>query len=599
MALNQVRILDDLTINQISAGEVVDRPVSVVRELVENALDAGATKITIHISNGGRSLIKISDNGSGMSKDNALLAIERHATSKLSKASDLNFINSLGFRGEALPSIASVSKMQIKTRVADDATGTLLIINGGKLQQVKDTSCNQGTSIEVAKLFFNTPARKNFLKSNRTEELKIKHWLQSIAIANPQIALQLYFDDVLSLNLPGNELILERTKKIFPESLITINHQVGDLTITGFLSAPSLSLADASGLMIIVNKRLVSDRLVLRAVKEAFGIALKIKEFPKGFLHLELPPALVDVNVHPQKSEVRFQNPQIVFQSIQEGIKQSVQSFATPNSWVSKNTTTNWQNAVYQEQANYSSAPNLTLNLQAKPTPVFQNNSLPEQILVTQYVPTNEVKHASNQPLMQEAEYPKFSSLKFIGQALGCYLICEYQEDLFIVDLHAAHERFNYNQVKNNFLKRNKDSQILLLPISVSLSFGQQANLLQQQENLAIFGFRFEAQGEQHILISEIPSILKGKDLITLIKELAVAEEELDSNPSWDNYTDYICARIACHASKRSGDQLSRAGVAALFDSLDNSEFAGACPHGRPTIIKLSNYEIEKSFGRI
>ncbi len=596
MALNQVRVLDDLTINQISAGEVVDRPVSVVRELVENALDAGATKIIVHLNNAGKSLIKISDNGSGMSKDDVLLAIERHATSKISKASDLNTLVSLGFRGEALPSIASVSKMQIKTRLAAETTGTLLIINGGQLLQVKDVSCNQGTSIEVAKLFFNTPARKNFLKSNRTEELKIKHWLQSIAIANPNLALQLYVDEVLCLNLPGNELIDDRTKKVFPDSLIQVSQNNQNFSLNGFLSAPSLSLSDASGLMIIVNKRLVSDRLILRAVKEAFGIALKIKEFPKGFLHLELPPSEVDVNVHPQKSEVRFQDSQSVFAFIQESIQKAIQTYSAPNVWLSKNQAkTSWENAIYQGPVNVSPNNNLSLGLNPNLSTRPQELSISENQTFVNQTTIQSPTEQQNTNL----GFPKFSDLKLIGQALDCYLICEYQGDLFIVDLHAAHERYNYNVVKSNFLKRNKDSQMLLLPVTISLNAEQQSNLLLQKEQLANFGFRFEGQGDSHLLISEIPSVLKGKDLINLIKELAVREDDLNSNRSWDNYTDYVCARIACHASKRSGDQLSRAGVYALFDSLDNSEFAGACPHGRPTMIKLSINEIEKSFGRI
>ncbi|MEX0598714.1 MAG: DNA mismatch repair endonuclease MutL, partial [Candidatus Paceibacterota bacterium] len=445
MALNRIKVLDDLTINQISAGEVVDRPVSVVRELVENALDAGATKIIVHINNGGRSLIRVADNGSGMSRDDALLAIERHATSKITKASDLTFIHSLGFRGEALPSIAAVSKVQIKTKLQADPTGTLLIIHGGKLLQVEDITCSNGTTIEVAKLFYNTPARKNFLKSNKTEELKIKYWLQSIAIANPALALQLYLDETLILNLPKDEILENRTKKVFPDSQIRINYQSGALNINGYLSPPSLSLSGSSGLMIIVNRRLVGDRLILRAIKEAFGIALKIKEFPKGFLILDLPPAEVDVNVHPQKAEVRFQNPQIVFENIQSAIQLALKSFSTPNNWLSASkpmelgTPNPWKDALY---FNPSASQSENLNLNFKQT--SEQSSSP--YLAKKNHSLDDLK---NNPVVNLAPFPKFSDLKYIGQALGCYLLCEHQEDLFIVDLHAAqHNRARAGQTQ-------------------------------------------------------------------------------------------------------------------------------------------------------
>lgn len=566
-----IKILDDQTINKIAAGEVVERPSSVVRELVDNAIDAGASEIIISLIDGGKEQIKVSDNGSGMSRDDALLAFERHATSKISAAEDLTHIATMGFRGEALAAISSVSKAYLKTRTQEAEVATTIYLEGGKLKNTTNTTGQKGSTIEIANLFFNTPARKKFLKSRHTEEAKVKSWIQNTSLANPQVSYRLYFDEKEILNLAAVQSATQRAEQFLPQAAIKIKTE----NIEAVLAHPSLSLADSSGLAILVNGRVVSDRLSLRAIKDAFGMALKSREFPVGFISLRIPAEEVDVNVHPQKSEVKFLKPQSVFHLVKTSIEQALRNFKSPVE-IRKS---------YQPE-------------KVEPVPVeYSQPGIFSTERQSEYEVSRKIFSVAENTIEKTVPKESFSGLNYIGKALDCFLLCEKENDLYIVDMHAAHERYNYNLIRNNFRKKTPDSQILLLPKVIQLTEEQINSFIEKKDILEGFGFAFEVSGKDKLLVKAIPSVLASQNYQDLLKEVA-SDEVFSAEVVYEKTVDYVAARIACHASIRSGDTLSRQGVNSLFSSLDNTEFSAACPHGRPVIVKVTKYEIEKWFGR-
>lgn len=573
----RVKLLPDNLINQISAGEVIDRPSSVVRELVDNAIDAKATKIEVFLEDGGKDLIRVVDNGFGMKKDDALMAFERHATSKISSQEELYKINSLGFRGEALPSIASVSNVYLKSREENEETATVVEFQAGKLKNVQNSSGQQGTIIEIGSLFYNTPARKKFLKTDKTEERRVKNWIKQTALAYPKVHFKLHSANKEILNFSPKEDVISRARDLFSKSSVELSYRDHDLKIKGLLSHPSMSQRTRDGLTILVNGRVVSDKLILKAVKEGFSSTLKYQEFPVGFIDLHINPELVDVNVHPQKSEVRFVNPQKIFLSIRDSVHSAINEFKAP---VSAEFSDSFKKTVYP-QSSISDQNTFSFPLVNKNT----NFEFVE--------PTN-----SNAGIESQSDF-KFVDLIYIGQAFNCYLFCEREEELFIVDMHAAHERYNFNLVRNNFNNKTPDAQILLLPKTVKLTEQATQNCLSHCDLLLNFGLGLEQCGEDSVIITSVPSIMSDKNVTDLVKDLSNSEYLSEAEAVLNKAVDYISARIACHASIRSGDKLSKADVYALFKSLDSSEFSSACPHGRPVVIRFDKVEIEKWFGRI
>lgn len=575
----RVHVLADDVINKISAGEVVERPASVVRELVDNSLDAGATDITVLLEDGGQRLIRVTDDGSGMDRDDALLALERHATSKLTVSDDLHSISTLGFRGEALPSIAAVSKMVLRTRCAGSAAAQEIIIEGGKIHRVQETAAPVGTTIEVRQLFFNTPARRKFLKSPRSEELKIKAWILHASIARPQVRFRLFSDNRELLNIPRHSSELERASAVFRGTTIPFEGTSDAVSVLGVVGHPSLAQMESGAFVILVNGRLVSDRMILRAVKEGFDSTLKDREFPIGFISVRLSAGDVDVNVHPQKSEVRFRHSQEIFEAVKKHVASAVQEFCFPmRAMPAMPHQTSTAHAARFEFASTFSAPS------QRPERHLESYDHPEPIR----------QLASEPPL----EKFKFSELRYLGQLMECYLLTELNEQFYVVDMHAAHERYNFNLMRRAFHERSVPSQQLLVPLTVELSEEGLERCMRQSHTFETLGFHWDSLGPTTLAVRALPSYFPESRLIQVVKEVAAIAEDLSTQSAFDEQIDKIAARLACHASIRSGKRMEAAEVYALFAALDSTEFSAACPHGRPVIISFTKSDIESWFGR-
>lgn len=597
----RVRVLPDQLINQISAGEVVERPASVVRELLDNSLDAGSSEITVAIEEGGRTSIRISDNGCGMSRDDALLALERHATSKIRDEADLNAIMTLGFRGEALPSIAAIARVRIKTRSADSETGTEIYIEGGKIRDVKGAACNIGTDIEVSRIFFNTPVRRKFLKSARTEELRIRGWLQNVAIARPNVRLRLFCDGREQLNFPAGQSEKERARLLFKGAHVEFARQAGSLRVSGLVGHPSLALADTASFVVLVNGRVVSDRLIMKAIKEGFDSTLKDREYPVGYASIELPPHEVDVNVHPQKSEVRFINSGQIFQLVRDAVLEAVRSFKSAIPFANSAPT------PFAGNATSSFSPRTTSGAVPawQPAPVAEIPRAPSvsesrQSYGFDFVAQGRPDTGDREERAADAA-PfdfRFSDLKYVGQVLACYLVCELRGQLYIVDMHAAHERYNYNLIRNAFEQRTLPVQRLLLPVVLPIGDRGVATVLENAELLNRVGFEFSALGGSEIEVRATPALIRSDRVVDFFKDVAAGDPEAGAEGRYKEMLDHIAARLACHASIRSGKEMTREEVYSLFAAMDSSEFSAACPHGRPVIVSFRIDDIEAWFGR-
>ncbi len=591
---SRIRVLSEFVINQISAGEVVERPASVVRELLDNSLDAGASDISIFIEDGGRRSIRVVDDGSGMSKDDALLAFENHATSKVSEVKDLSAIETFGFRGEALASIAAVSKVQLKTRTKTSDIGIRVVIEGGKLVKVEPVACNPGTEIIVSNIFYNTPARRKFLKKSETEEAKIKQWIIQSAAPNYSIRYRYNVDGKEVLNFPSVDTLLERSKAFVRGNCMPVNWQRGSISINGLVGHPGSASTSAASLVLIANKRVVRDGLIMKAVREGFSSTLKSYESPVGVISITLPPSQLDVNVHPQKSEVRFLAPGEIFVAVRDGVLNAVNHFTDPIT-VTQTThhQSSYENSLYREKLNSK--------LQ---DPNFVEPTQSSFSLRSKYEPVAEISYQSISEDLSATDTKsrnikfRYGDLKFIGQIFECYLLCEKDEIFYILDMHAAHERCNYNRIREGFLEGKVSEQMLLTPVVVRLGSESKQNLLDNISDIKRWGFEIEAFGTEEVIVRSAPSFVAIKDIPSLIKEMA--EEFLSSMAGSlvSETIDHIAARIACHGSIRSGKIMSKEESYALLSQLDQAELAGACPHGRPVMVQFPLATVEKWFGR-
>lgn len=579
----KIKVLPDTVISKIAAGEVVERPSSVVRELVDNAIDAGATRIDIRIERGGRGLIEVVDNGCGMSRADALLSFERHATSKLAQSEDIFGITTRGFRGEALPSIASVSRFLLLTRTGDQEVGSKVIFEGGVLKGVESAPAPIGTRCEIRHLFFNTPARKKFLKSDKVEESRIRSWVLRSSLATPHVRFSLTADGREVLMLPERESSLERAKSIFKGSVVPFHGRGEVAQCRGVVGHPALAETDAESFIILVNGRLVTDRTIIKAVKEGFHSTLKEREFPVGFIELVIPPDQVDVNVHPQKSEVRFTRAGDLFAFVRDTLHKAVGNFHSP-----------FRGGIERprppEPPPIRGAGQPRFDFSAAPIPASTANVAFAPVYVPQEAPA--VTSLEEEAAIEEQRF-SYSSLRYIGQALGCFLFCEYDDQVYVIDMHAAHERVNYNIIRHRLRQGGGRSQRLLMPEVVELTVEQMECLAELRDVLERVGLEFEEFGESAVIVRAIPEKLSKEAVPYLLREVATRgasaiEERIDA----------IAARLACHASVRGGDLLTREEVYSLFKQLDEAELGAACPHGRPVAVPFKRSHIEQWFGR-
>lgn len=616
--MTKIAILDTLTANSIAAGEVVERPASVVKELVENSLDAGASVIHVEIRQGGISLIRITDNGCGMDQEDAQLSFARHATSKIRTLDDLDSILSLGFRGEALASIAAVAKVKLETRQIGSDAGTLIEIAAGDISVVRPTGCPEGTTITIENLFFNTPARFKFLKKDSTEAAAVADVLERIALARPDVSFRLTSQGAELLHTPGNNDLKSAIFAVFGKSVaqqsLPVEYEQTPVVLKGFVGTPESARNSRSLQCFYVNGRLVRSRAISAAIDEAYATHLMKRKFPLAVLMIELPSTFVDVNVHPQKMEVRFWDEQAIFRTVYHGIKNTLQQHGNlidgsgikTNSEPQKSDSTD-SAPVYLQPALPLDAPT-PIQKDSYVYPIQTNASLVQEATASPLntiIPAEPISEATSRPEsandapMSQKSIHSLKTARLIGQLFATYLLLEQEDDLLLVDQHAAHERILFEQLVARHRARGPAAvQPLLLPQTMTVSAREQAVLQAEQETLLSIGLEIESFGPQTILIRTIPD--SGRLQLSPQAALRVALDSLlnDKIKSEEQISE-IYYSMACKAAIKAHDLLHPDEMNRLLNDLLALDDPYHCPHGRPIIIRLSRYELEKQFKRI
>lgn len=567
-----IQVLPPEVASQIAAGEVVERPASVVKELVENSLDAGATKITIHIREAGKGLIEVADNGSGIQADEISLTVARHATSKLSTADDLFHIHTLGFRGEALASIGSVSQLTITSRNAESDLGAQLKVEGGEVSKVKPVGSSIGTVVKVANLFYNVPARLNFLKKDITERRHIEQFVTRYALAYPGVSFQLRQDERITVQTSGNgdrrEVIASLYGVELAQQMLEILAEYDQLTIKGFTSAISHTRSNRQEITFFINGRWVQDAALVTAVVQAYHTYLMVGRYPQAALFLEIPPEMVDVNVHPTKAEVRFRERERIFSGVQRATRRALLA--------------------------HTPVPGIALNPVDFPEsrPNFNNNF---QSWASADQTTLQVG-LRMEPGSAEAGDRGVPLLRLVGQIAAAYLVAEGPDGLYLIDQHAAHERVLFERFMGN-IGSSIASQTLLQPVTIEFSAAEARLIEDQLPTLVELGFQVESFGLNTFLIRAIPQILVGLEPAAALRVL-VEDFEEDEAPLQAEQEKKIIARICKRAAVKAGRSLSISEQEALLSDLEKCQAPRTCPHGRPTMIHLSVDLLERQFGR-
>lgn len=584
----RVKILSESLANKIAAGEVVERPASVVKELVENALDAGATDIRLEITSGGRRMIRVSDNGHGMSREDCLLALERHATSKLASDSDLDCISSLGFRGEALPAIASVARLRLKSRQSDSIEGTEIQIEGGRIKQVAACGMAPGTEITVEQLFFNTPARLKFLRSTETEAAHVGDLIVRLAISRPDVAFCYVNDGREQFRVAAGDL-LQRLQRLMARGtqLYPFEGESAAALVSGYLAPPSASRSTASSIFTFINGRFVRDKVVQHAILQAWRPVLEKGRYPLLALFIELPPDEVDVNVHPTKHEVRFRRQGQVHDTIQSVLSEAL----SRSPWLQR---TPAQLAEPAKSAPQPALANHQQGVQQALERFMVSPARPAALPTVQEEPST--YHPATPTVSEPAGY--FSSLQVIGQFQAAYILCQGTSELVIIDQHAAYERVRFEQLKASFQASGVESQRLLLPETVELSFAEADAARRHQTGLQALGFELEEFGGQTFLLNAVPRIIATTDPLRLLHDLLADLAAIGASGSFEQLRDDLLSRVACHSVVRGSRPLDRRQMEELLKAMDRTDFSAHCPHGRPVSHIIRLRELEKLFKR-
>lgn len=600
--------LDQKTINKIAAGEVVERPASVVKELIENSIDALANEITVVIEGYGLDLIKIVDNGIGMSKDDAALAWKSHTTSKLRKIEDLDSINSLGFRGEALASIASVSMVEILTRTKDTLTGIIVRIKGGNLELIEERESAPGTTINIRNLFYNVPARRKFLKTPTTELGHIIEIVNRQALIHPEIHFKLFHNNSLLLNSPKSTNALEPIISVFgielAKQMVEVQYKSESITITGFTSIPSLSRSTRDYEIFYVNKRFIKSVLLSEALEEAYKTLLMKNRYPVVLLNIELEGSQIDVNIHPTKREVRFGDTRNIFEKVKEAITLAL------------NKSDLWRKSkgLMKSEDELLSQSILKINDIDGFVSTEHDNSLQANIPDKKESDQKTSFSLDTKFSIEHAESPKVSlqieesaiklSTSFwirpLGQAHNLYILCETNEGIAVVDIHAAHERVKYEQLLTQFTQSKLEVQELLHPLSFDLTKVQIAFLKSNLKQLQRVGIELEHYGGDTYLVRKLPVIMgllkTENDIKNFLDEL---RKDIANIKNINERIDLILKTMACHSVVRAGDAITLTKTTQILKDLSYCRNPFTCPHGRPTVIRIPQRDLEKEFGRI
>ena len=576
-----IKILSDDLINKIAAGEVLERPSSAVKELVENSIDANAHEINIFIRDGGKTEIIVSDDGDGINSNQIELAVRRHATSKLS-LKNFNNISSLGFRGEALPSIASVSEMLIKTKTENDDEGTSLEISSGITESIKPVHQKKGTQITVRNLFFSTPARLKFLKSENYESLTIKRIIQKLAICNYRISFNLYINKklILSTKKVGEEnnfnLLKKRVLEIlgnqFLENSIYFDEKVEDFRFYGFLGVPTFHYSNTNNQYVFVNERVIQDKSLNVLFKLAYRDFISYDRFPQFISFIQCPYSEVDVNVHPSKNEVRFKDIKFLRSRIINLVKDNLKKV---NHFASTINTT--------RALDKFSKVNLQNSLELKN--ISEDDSL-------------NFKSINEKQESKETQKKNFPLGYAKSQFHNTYIISQTNEGIVIVDQHAAHERIVYERIKNDIYENNIKTQILLIPVVIDLDKSALHVLTDSLDKVKSYGLVIEPFGTESIVVREIPAILSDSDVKSLALDIINELIENNDSSSVEEQINKICSKMACHGSIRAGREMQPNEMNDLLRKMESTPFSGQCNHGRPTHVELKLNDIERLFGR-
>ena len=604
--MDKIHILDSNVSNKIAAGEVVERPASVIKELVENSIDAGAASITVEIKNGGISYMRVTDNGCGMTREDAKVSFIRHATSKIIREDDLNNIKTLGFRGEALASIASVSHVEMSTKLKEETYGSKIIINGGEFESIEDCGCTDGTSIIVRNLFYNTPARLKFLKTESREGTIVSESLYSLALSKPSISFKYIKDGKVIFNTPGDgdlgNVVLTLYGKEAYGSLIKISYTGNILSIGGFIGNTDAARSNRNRQLFFVNGRFIKNKMLTAAVDNAYKTYLPISKFASCILFITIYPDLVDVNVHPTKSEVRFQDQKevfsAVFNTVRNGLTGEVLIPDTKLKVEKKYDDDIEEKRVQVEMfpKDYSVAPrvkeaeyeNTGINMEAPVKNIEYDTK--------NYEPINSVRVETDKPNIESVKN-LLPPLIIIGQCCLTYILAQGPDGLYIIDQHAAHERILYEKFKGDFETSGVISQGLISPLLVELTQKERNIVKENIERFQKLGFELEYFGTNSVILRSVPVIFGEPQLKQLFIELIdlAGSDDLSGR----SIIDKMLYTMACKSAVKANNRLVQKEMEEIVSGLRKINNPYTCPHGRPTIIKLTENELEKKFKRI
>jgi len=601
----RIKVLSSHVANQIAAGEVVERPLSVVKELIENSLDAGATVIDVEVEQGGIRLIRIKDNGHGIIKDDLALALQRHATSKITSSEDLHRLISLGFRGEALPSIASIARVEIRSAAEGEEHAWQVRCDGkDHIEEPQPVGHPQGTSVEVRDLFFNTPGRRKFLKAEKTEFTHIESLFKRIVLSRFDVAFSLSNNQRVVQKLPAAKSIEQKLKRVslicgkgFVENSLQVDFSAGTMRLHGWIAQPTFSRSQPDMQFFYVNGRSIKDKVVTHAIRQAYQDVLFHGRHPVYALYLEIDPALVDVNVHPTKHEVRFRESRSIHDFIYRVLHDSIAKTLNATDGDNFRALANSNETIHRDSFNSSDA------AYREASATYGNNAqqaiplkLQEQIRNYSSLYGNSVREeqafeSANNEVMPPLGYA-------IAQIQGVYILAENLHGLIIVDMHAAHERITYERLKSNFDENNVRSQPLLVPISVNVSETEVKLAEKHQPLFESLGFRVDAMGKDVLVIRQVPSILRESNVEQLLRDVLSDIVMHGDTHRIEEEINEILSTMACHGSIRANRKLTIPEMNALLRDMESTERSGQCNHGRPTWIQLDMGQLDKLFLR-
>lgn len=607
----RIALLAEHVASQVAAGEVVERPASVVKELVENSIDAGASRIEVAIRRGGSSGIRVVDDGCGMDRDDALLCLERHATSKIRTGEDLAAIHTLGFRGEALPSIASVSRFRLTTRERGALVGTEVLVNGGRIETVRDCGEPEGTQIEARSLFFNLPARRKFLRTEQTEASHVEQLMQLAAMGNPQVGFTFVRDERVVFQLPPNQSLRERLRDLNGPALLAELLEVPEfctdwMSVRGFVGRAGVSRSTRQQSIVFLNGRPVENPTLTHALREGYHTALMKGQHPVTYLFLRMAPDLVDVNVHPAKREVRFRDPAGVRETVARALRQALESDRAR--WSARFSPA----AEAVERAAASSVPplipereQLTLRKDWSELPVRRGGERPTSN--TQHPTSNEpppsVPNAergeTRSPEPETRNEPVANDFKILGVLGRLYVLMENAQGLVLVDQHAAHERILFEEMRRRMEQQGVPTQRLLLPITLDVSPKDADWIARHLEMLDRAGLGLEPFGEHTFKLDALPTFLRANDPSQLLRDIIDDLRETTVRDARLRLGEEMIAKTVCRHAVKANDVLREPELVRLIQDLLACELPYCCPHGRPTMIQMSYAELEKKFGRV